>query len=135
MPYGRIDRERYGESRSSRALDPAAVLGALVLLLAGCGLKGPLYLPEGQARVVAPTPAERAERADPAQDSAATDARKRVIPVPAAPQTQKDPSRKKDAADPAQTPHPAPREPASTPAAPRSGQTGEPAAGSVQPDD
>jgi len=123
MPYGRIDRERHGECRSSRALDPAAVLGALVLLLAGCGLKGPLYLPEDQARVVAPTPAESA---DPAQDAAATDARKRVPPVPAAPQTQK---------DPAQTPHPAPREPVSTPPAPRSGQTGEPAAGSVQPDD
>lgn len=131
MPYRHTHRERHGENlrlhRSSRVPDPAALLGALALLLAGCGLKGPLYLPEGRDQAAAPAPAESAAAT---QDPAATDARKRVIALPPAPQSQKDAARGDQAAERTEAPRSAPEEPASSPAPQRGEQI---PAGSARP--
>ena len=53
----------------------AIVLGGLVLAAAGCGLKGPLYLPEKSGEVVvrpAPAAAPTTTPAEPADPSPAT---------------------------------------------------------------
>ncbi|WP_157071812.1 LPS translocon maturation chaperone LptM [Steroidobacter denitrificans] len=58
MSHRHARRLRHGQSRSLCALVAAAFPGVLALLLAGCGLKGPLYLPEGRDQTMVPMPAE-----------------------------------------------------------------------------
>jgi predicted small lipoprotein YifL len=50
----------------------AALLAGVVLVLAGCGQKGPLYLPDQKpAAVTAPAPPAAAPAADPAANAPA----------------------------------------------------------------
>jgi predicted small lipoprotein YifL len=63
----------------------AIVLGGLVLAAAGCGLKGPLYLPEKSGEVVvrpAPAAAPTTTPAEPADPSPATPTAPPTAPPP-----------------------------------------------------
>ena len=60
-----------------------ASAGVLALALAGCGLKGPLYLPEKSAAVVTAPASAPAAAASPAEVPATT------APAPGAPPPQK----------------------------------------------
>jgi predicted small lipoprotein YifL len=79
----------------------------LLFSLAGCGLKGPLYLPDEQPDQVPPV----AEPAPPASQPGVLDGSKVRTPLPPAPQSQKKDRERT-------TPPAAPTQPEPTPSAP-----------------
>jgi predicted small lipoprotein YifL len=66
----------------------AAILAATVLLTAGCGQKGPLYLPEKGAVVVKAPPAATQGQPPPAASPAASPPAPAPSPVPATPRRE-----------------------------------------------
>ena len=94
------------------------VIPALLLSLAGCGLKGPLYLPDAKQEEVGATPANGAPGAKPVLEGS------RVRTLPPAPQSQKkdrqkESQRSEQSTDPSQSAPPVsppdPDRPAPTP--------------------